>query len=202
VAVTFPAQWQGRPSLRVGQGRPEILGLCEHDVARQIAGANRILRRCFAVGFLFAHSFFAVAQLTFGGAHVMSRTLLWTLGSVWIAGWLAVLVLDCGRGRLYHRARNENDTSRDVLMRSFILFFWWPFLITPVWQQFRYYSDVRSGRRDRWLLFEEGEDSARTWSLSDGTGFHGSVADGFLSDPSHVFADYEDDAMTGAANWL
>ena len=25
---------------------------------------------------------------------------------------------------------------------------------------------------------------------------------GFLSDPSHVFADYEDDAMTGAANWL
>lgn len=104
------------------------------------------------------------------------RNVILIIVGVWTLGWIALLVVNWRRGKLYHRAADdENDTAKDILIRSLLYYFWWPLIILPAVYQLRYYSDVRTGKRASWLLYERGEQNARSWRLPGGEEFSGSA---------------------------
>jgi hypothetical protein len=130
-----------------------------------------------------------------------SRTILWVLGLAWVCGWLSLILVDRGRGRYFHLARWDHDTARNVSVRLFIWFFWWPLLLRQAWSQYRVYRDVHRGIRDNWLLLTEDEKQSRTWTLSDGVEFSALASDGSPACPPEVTADYEDERETGRVEY-
>ena len=60
---------------------------------------------------------------------------------------------------------------------------------------------MRLGKRSNWLVLGINEEGGRIWTLSDGIKFEASASGGTSTSPSFVYADYEDDALTGTIEY-
>jgi hypothetical protein len=126
------------------------------------------------------------------------------LAAIWILGWLiSVLCMVFLDPDSTSKPKPSNWGGR-VIAGCVINWFLWPFLLRPFLDKRKLHRDMQTGKRPKWIVLdkENGEESGRKWTLSDGTEF-GASADGRSpSQRSHISADYYDnDQLNGAVEY-
>lgn len=116
---------------------------------------------------------------------------------IWTFGWLISVIVGVFFNPLDSEEEKQKNLRGRLVAQAAINWFLWPWLLPAILERRKLYRDMRTGRRPSWIILEKGEGSGREWILSDGTEFGASVSGGSSSEPSHISADYENDALTG-----
>ena len=123
--------------------------------------------------------------------------ILVALGVMYFSGWFVSVII----GLFFNPLDSEEDRKKDFRERllgvAVVNLALWPYLLPAILERRKLHRDMRTGKRPDWIVLASGEESARKWTLSDGTVFEASVSGGSSSERSHISADYEDQPPTG-----
>ena len=97
--------------------------------------------------------------------------ILLALAAVWIVGWWITVVVAVFFNPLDSVEDKRKDLRERFVAQSVLNFFLWPAFLPELLARRKLYRDMRTGKRPAWIVLGKGEESARQWTLSDGTEF-------------------------------
>lgn len=125
----------------------------------------------------------------------------WGIAGLWAAGWFVSVVVWAFLNPLDSAEEKRRDLRARLLGLAVMNLVLWPWLLPAILERRKFYREMRTGKRPNWIVLSNGEQSGRSWAMSDGTGFGASVHEGASSEPSIISADYDDDSLTGRVEY-
>ena len=123
--------------------------------------------------------------------------ILVVIAAIWVTGWAVTVIVSVFFNPLDSEKYKGKNLRERILAHGIINWVFWPWALRALLDRRKFQRDMATGKKPKWLVFAEGEEECRSWTLSDGTEFRVSVHASFSSDPVNIYADYADKTLTG-----